>query len=75
MTIGNRPKNNEMPVVGTRYWWLSIGRHALPSTYLDGGWRGFEFTILKPYKKQYEGASQATLFKVSFAFWLPFYSL
>lgn len=75
MRIGNFPKQGELPIESKRYWQLSIGVGAVPSRCFDGGWRAFEFVVLKKYAKQELSAAHPYSFRLAFAFWLPFYSL
>lgn len=80
MKLGNKPKNDEAPVVGRRYWWLAVGRDASPMRYFDGGWRAFEFIILQPYNNitgdsKRAGEAHPYSVRIAFAFWLPFFSI
>ncbi len=75
MTIGNFPKAVLDAKNGKRYWKLSIGSNVISHRFFEGGWRAFEFVVLKKFKVQPDGGAYPTAFRIAFAFWLPFYSL
>lgn len=76
MTIGNKPKERAQAIEGKRYWWLSIGRDAVPARFFGDGWQAFEFVILKPFHDPYEqGQAVPQSFRFAFAFWLPIHLL
>lgn len=75
MTIGNLPKERNLVETGVLYWRLSVGKDALTNRFFEGGWRAFEFVMLKPKKFPLEGESMPYIFRFAFAYWLPFYSL
>ena len=80
MTIGNKPKQEDLPLVGKVYWWLAIGKDAVPSRFFEGGWRAFEFVVFKPYEDfttdaNRAGESHPYAIRFAFAYWLPFYFL
>lgn len=75
MMIGNRPEVGVKPKHGKLYWWISCGRDAISYRYFDGGWRAFEACAIRYNTRFKEGAAQPYIFRIAFAFWLPFYKI
>ena len=71
MTLNNLPKSGLKPIEGKLYWSLNIGRNALTYRHFEGGWRAFEFIILRYKTPKSEGEAVPHLFRFAFAYWFP----
>lgn len=69
--LGNMPKEMVPLEHGKLYWRLSLGKDITYRHY-EGGWRAFEFVVIRYDKANPQGGVHPYKFRIAFAFWLPF---
>lgn len=53
------------------YWRFALGKN-ISHRHYEGGWRAFEFVIIRYDKSTPDGGAHPIVFRFAFAFWLPF---
>jgi len=66
----------DSPVIGKIYWQFSMGFNVPSHRFYEGGWRAVEFVVFRPYEAPNKnGDAHPYLFRLGFAYWLPFMPL